>query len=187
MSRRIAVLAVQGAFIEHEKMLDTLNCGHFEIRQKKDLEKDFDGLIIPGGESTVQGKLIKDLGIFEPLKECIDNGIPVFGTCAGLILLADKIENDNARYFGSMPMTVRRNAYGRQLGSFFTESDFDGRNIPMTFIRAPYISDAGDCEILSEVDGKIVAARYKNQLAVAFHPELNDDPTVHNFFIDMIK
>lgn len=187
MSKRIAVLALQGAFAEHEKMLEQLGCEHFEIRQKRDMEKSFDGLIIPGGESTVQGKLIKDLGLFEPLKEHIESGTPVFGTCAGLILLADKIENDTARYFGTMPMTVRRNAYGRQLGSFFTESSFDGKTIPMTFIRAPYISGAVDCEILSEVDGKIVAALYKNQLAVAFHPELNDDFTVHKCFIDMIK
>lgn len=187
MEKRIAILAVQGAFVEHEKMLEGLGCKYFEIRQKKDLEKSFDGLIIPGGESTVQGKLIKDLGLFEPLKECIDCGVPVFGTCAGLILLADKIEYDNARYFGTMPMTVRRNAYGRQLGSFFTESNFNGTTIPMTFIRAPYISDACDCDILSEVNGKIVAARFNKQLAVAFHPELNDDYTIHKYFINMIE
>lgn len=187
MSRRIAVLALQGAFAEHEKMLDTLGAEHFEIRQKSDLEKHFDGLIIPGGESTVQGKLLKDLGLFEPIKKRIENGLPVFGTCAGMILLAENIDNDENRYFAAMPMKVKRNAYGRQLGSFYTESEFDGKTIPMTFIRAPYISDAGSCKILSVVDGKAVAARYKNLLAVAFHPELNDDLTVHKYFLEMVS
>ena len=91
----IAVLALQGAFIEHEKILSKLSVSTIEIRQQKDLEKDFDGLIIPGGESTVQGKLLKELGLFEPLKKMIENGLPVFGTCAGLLLLADKINNDD--------------------------------------------------------------------------------------------
>jgi 5'-phosphate synthase pdxT subunit len=103
-----------------------------------------------------------------------------------MILLADKIDNDSRSYFGTMPMTVRRNAYGRQLGSFFTEAEFNGTKIPMTFIRAPYISEIGQAECLATVDGKAVAAKYKNQLATAFHPELNDDLTVMEYFLKMV-
>ena len=185
----IAVLALQGAFIEHEQMLSRLGVSSFEIRQKKDLETPFDGLIIPGGESTVQGKLMRELGLFEPLRERIEAGLPVFGTCAGLLLLAKKIENDERLHFATMDICAVRNAYGRQLGSFYTESEFSGiGKIPMTFIRAPYISEvSGDTQILASVDGKIVAARQKNQLVTAFHPELNEDTSVHRYFLDMIK
>lgn len=185
----IAVLALQGAFIEHEQMLSRLGVSSFEIRQKKDLETPFDGLIIPGGESTVQGKLMRELELFEPLKERIEAGLPVFGTCAGLLLLAKKIENDERLHFATMDICAVRNAYGRQLGSFYTESEFSGiGKIPMTFIRAPYISEvSGDTQILASVDGKIVAARQKNQLVTAFHPELNEDTSVHRYFLDMIK
>lgn len=185
----IAVLALQGAFIEHEQMLSRLGVSSFEIRQKKDLETPFDGLIIPGGESTVQGKLMRELGLFEPLRERIEAGLPVFGTCAGLLLLAKKIENDERLHFATMDICSVRNAYGRQLGSFYTESEFSGiGKIPMTFIRAPYISEvSGDTQILASVDGKIVAARQKDQLVTAFHPELNDDTSVHRYFLDMIK
>ena len=185
----IAVLALQGVFIEHEQMLSRLGVSSFEIRQKKDLETPFDGLIIPGGESTVQGKLMRELGLFEPLRERIEAGLPVFGTCAGLLLLAKKIENDERLHFATMDICAVRNAYGRQLGSFYTESDFSGiGKIPMTFIRAPYISEvSGDTQILASVDGKIVAARQKDQLVTAFHPELNDDTSVHRYFLDMIK
>ena len=185
----IAVLALQGAFIEHEQMLSRLGVSSFEIRQKKDLEAPFDGLIIPGGESTVQGKLMRELELFEPLRERIEAGLPVFGTCAGLLLLAKKIENDERLHFATMDICAVRNAYGRQLGSFYTESEFSGiGKIPMTFIRAPYISEvSGDTQILASVDGKIVAARQKDQLVTAFHPELNDDTSVHRYFLDMIK
>ena len=185
----IAVLALQGAFIEHEQMLSRLGVSSFEIRQKKDLETPFDGLIIPGGESTVQGKLMRELGLFEPLRERIEAGLPVFGTCAGLLLLAKKIENDERLHFATMDICAVRNAYGRQLGSFYTESEFSGiGKIPMTFIRAPYISEvSGDTQILASVDGKIVAARQKDQLVTAFHPALNDDTSVHRYFLDMIK
>lgn len=185
----IAVLALQGAFIEHEQMLNLLGASCFEIRQKKDLEKPFDGLIIPGGESTVQGKLLKDLDLFEPLKKKIESGLPVFGTCAGLLLLADKIENDNRKYFATMKISAKRNAYGRQLGSFYCESDFAGLGkIPMTFIRAPYIETADPAvSVLAKVDGKIVAARQENQLVTSFHPELNDNLSVHRLFLDMVR
>ena len=186
---QIAVLALQGAFIEHEKMLERLGVSYIEIRQKRDLNFTYDGLIIPGGESTVQGKLMRELELFEPIKDQIENGLPVFGTCAGLLLLAKKIENDDRRHFATMDITAVRNAYGRQLGSFYTESEFKGSGtIPMTFIRAPYISNVSEnAEVLAIVDKKIVAAKQKNQLVTAFHPELNDNLSVHNYFLNMVK
>lgn len=184
----VAVLAVQGAFIEHEKMLQKLGVTTFEIRQAKDLEQDFDGLILPGGESTVQGKLLRELGLFEPLKDKIQNGLPVMGTCAGLILLAKNLAEDDTVHFGTMPVTVRRNAYGRQLGSFHTEEEMKGVGlIPMTFIRAPYIQNAEDgVQILSTVNSNVVAARYRNQLGLSFHPEVTGDTRVHEYFLNMI-
>ena len=186
---QIAVLALQGAFIEHEQMLSKLGVSTVEIRQKRDLECNYDGLIIPGGESTVQGKLMRELDLFDTIKEQIEGGLPVFGTCAGLLLLAKTIENDNRRHFATMDITAVRNAYGRQLGSFYTEAEFKGMGkIPMTFIRAPYIGSVeGEVEVLSTVDKKIVAARQKNQLVTAFHPELNEDLSVHRYFLEMVK
>ena len=185
---RIGVLAVQGAFAEHRQILEKLGVETFEIRQLRDLEQDFDGLVLPGGESTVQGKLLHDLGLFEPLRERIESGFPTFGTCAGLILLADKLSNDSHTYFGTLPVTVERNAYGRQLGSFYTEENFEGiGKIPMTFIRAPLIQRASkDVQILATVQNQIVAVQYKNQLAISFHPELNSDLSVHKYFVKNI-
>lgn len=184
----VAVLAVQGAFIEHVRMLERLGVTCIELRKKEDLQTDFGGLVLPGGESTVQGKLLKELGMFDILQEKIEKGLPVLATCAGMILLAEHLSNDTHTWFQTLPVTVRRNAYGRQLGSFFTEADCAGiGRIPMTFIRAPYIEAAGqETEVLAEVDGKIVAVRYKNQLAAAFHPELNDDTRMHEAFLHMI-
>jgi 5'-phosphate synthase pdxT subunit len=185
----IGVLAVQGAFIEHEQILSKLGVSSFEIRQKGDLKKELDAIIIPGGESTVQGKLLRELDMYDDIKHMIENSLPVFGTCAGLLLLADRIENDNRAYFQTMDITAVRNAYGRQLGSFYAENEFKGiGKVPMTFIRAPYIKSVGEnVEILAEVDGKIVAAREGNQLVTAFHPELNDNLNIHDYFINMIK
>lgn len=185
---KIGILAVQGAFIEHEKMLTGLGCECVELRQKTDL-CSLDGLILPGGESTVQGKLLHELAMFEPLKEMILGGTPVLATCAGLILLAEKISNDPNVYFGTMPVTVKRNAYGRQLGSFTCSSDLgDFKDVTMTFIRAPYIEKADESvSVLATVDEKIVAARYKNQLGLAFHPELGSDTRTHEYFLKMVK
>ena len=186
---QIAVLAVQGAFIEHEQMLSRLGVESFELRQKSDLDKPFDGLIIPGGESTVQGKLIRELDMFDTLKSRISGGLPVFGTCAGLLLLAGQIRNDGRRHLATMDIVAVRNAYGRQLGSFFTEAVFDGiGKIPMTFIRAPYIESVGEgVQALATVDGHIVAARQGNQLVTAFHPELHADTRVHRYFLEMAR
>ena len=156
-------------------------------KRQEDLEQDFDGLVLPGGESTVQSRLLKELSMFEPLTEKIEEGLPVLATCAGLILLAQNVSNDEKRGFATLPVTVKRNAYGRQLGSFHTDAEFDGLGqVPMTFIRAPYIAQAGEgVEILAEVDGKIVAARQGRQLVTAFHPELDGDTRIHEYFLNM--
>ena len=182
----VAVLALQGAFLEHEQMLKKLGADYFEIRQKKDLDRLFDALILPGGESTVMRKLLLELDIYDALKEKILSGLPVFGTCAGLILLADEVEA-GVPCFSTMNITAKRNAYGRQLGSFHTDAEFDGLGqVPMTFIRAPYIAQAREgVEILAEVDGKIAAARQGRQLVTAFHPELDGDTRIHEYFLNM--
>ena len=184
----VAVLALQGAFLEHEKMLEKLGADWFEIRQPRDLDRPFDGLILPGGESTTMGKLLRDLDLYEPLRAKIQGGLPVYGTCAGLILLAETVDG-GVPCFATMDIAVKRNAYGRQLGSFYTEAEFQGLGkIPMTFIRAPYIAAAGPkAQVLAEVDGRIVAARQGNQLVTAFHPELSDDLSVHQYFLDMLQ
>lgn len=185
---RIAVLALQGAFAEHRQKLAQLGVDSFEVRQLKDWNQPKDGLIIPGGESTTQAKLLNELGLMEPVKEAIAAGLPVYGTCAGLILLAKKIEGEPSQRIASMDITALRNAYGRQLGSFYIEAPMKGiqGNIPMTFIRAPYIKEVwGDAEVLAEVDGKIVAARQGNQLVTAFHPELNESLEIHKYFLGM--
>lgn len=185
---RIAVLAVQGAFLEHEKMLRHLGTDYFEIRKKEDFNQPFDGLILPGGESSTIGKLLHDLDLFDTLKRKILSGLPVFGTCAGMILLAENLTNDESRHFATMHISVKRNAYGRQLGSFATEGTFDGENIPMVFIRAPYIETINDSvQALSAVDGHIVAAREGNQLVTSFHPELTDNTKVHEYFLNIVK
>ena len=173
---KIGILAVQGAFIEHRKMLESLGCECVELRQKSDICY-LDGLVLPGGESTV------------PLKEKIESGLPTFGTCAGLILLAEELSNDPNVYFGTLPVTVRRNAYGRQLGSFRADEAFGGfPSFSMTFIRAPYIEKAGKgVDVLAKVDGNIVAVRYKNMLGLSFHPEMGNDTRIHEYFLDIVR
>lgn len=185
---RIAVLALQGAFREHLDILQRLDVEVAEIRQARDFDQEFDGVVIPGGESTVMAKLLMDLELYEPLKSKISDGLPAFGTCAGLILLASKLSPDsNQRVLKAMDTTAVRNAYGRQLGSFSTHGDFNQQKVPMVFIRAPYISEySEDVEVLSRVDGKVVAARQGNVLATAFHPELTDDLTVHQYFLSLV-
>ena len=183
---KVAVLAVQGAFEEHEKVLQELGAQTIQLRQAKDLEDSFDALVLPGGESTVMRKLLLELDIYDALKEKILSGLPVFGTCAGLILLADEVEA-GVPCFGTMNITAKRNAYGRQLGSFhYAEGEFVGiGTFPMEFIRAPYVESVSDgVEVLAEVDGRIVGVRYGKQLAVAFHPELGGDHRIHQWFLE---
>lgn len=186
---KIGVLALQGAFIEHEIMLSKLGVTVCEIRRLSQFTDDIDGLVLPGGESTVQGKLLHEVGLFEPIKTAIEKGMPVFGTCAGMILLAKKICGDETVHLGVLNATVKRNAYGRQLSSFVTEGDFKGiGKVPMTFIRAPYFESVDDgAEVLSTIGGNIVAVRQNNILATSFHPECTDDLRVHEYFINMVK
>ena len=200
---QIGVLAVQGAFIEHEYILQSLGAEVFEIRQLRDLDRPLDGLVLPGGESTVQGKLLRDLGLFEPLKKKIQEGLPVLATCAGAILLAEKIVGENKVHFATLPAIIRRNAYGRQLGSFFIENEVAHvGKVPQTFIRAPYFESVGNgVEILSRTSStnitsganveaanaaQIVAVKYRNQIALSFHPELNSDTSIHRYFLKLV-
>ena len=180
---RIAILALQGAFAEHARMMQKIGAETVEVRQAADWEQPKDGLIIPGGESTVMLKLLHELNLFEPIKRDIEQGLPVYGTCAGLILLSKEVDNANSSYdrFATMNIHTCRNAYGRQMGSFATTA-------PMNFIRAPYIESAGEgVEILAEVDGHIVAAQQGNQLVTAFHPELGQDTRVHEYFSHLVS
>jgi 5'-phosphate synthase pdxT subunit len=186
---KIGILAVQGAFEEHRQMLEALGASCVELRQKSDIG-DMDGLVLPGGESTVQGQLLRELDMFDTLKEKIKEGLPVLATCAGLILLSENLSNDNNVYFGTLPVTTRRNAYGRQLGSFQATENIKGiGDFTMTFIRAPYIESVNspDVDVLATCDNKIVAVRYKNQLGLTFHPELNDDCRIHKYFLEIVK
>ncbi|WP_434797302.1 pyridoxal 5'-phosphate synthase glutaminase subunit PdxT [Terrisporobacter vanillatitrophus] len=186
---KIGVLAMQGAYEEHISILKSLNVDTIEIRNKEDL-KNIDGLIIPGGESTTMGKLIRNLDIYNELKEKIESGLPVWGTCAGMILLAKSIYEDDTKHLATMDIEVRRNAYGRQLGSFHTKSTIKeiGDDIHMVFIRAPYIESVGDkVEVLSVVDKNIVEAKEDNMFVTSFHPELTEDNRVHKYFVDMVK
>ncbi len=187
---KIGILALQGAFEEHEQALKALGVETVQIRNRQDWEAniDLDGLILPGGESTVMGKLLHDLDLFEPIKTKINEGLPVFGTCAGLILLAKTIVGDQTKHLASMDISVARNAYGRQLGSFVTNADFKGiGEIPMVFIRGPIIETVGpEVEVLSQVKEAIVAAKEKNMLVTSFHPELTGDERVHAYFLEMV-
>ena len=184
----IGVLALQGAFREHIISLERLGVKAKEIRCLSDLS-NIDGIILPGGESTVQGKLLRELNMLEPLKDMVLSGMPVLATCAGLILLSEKIENDDNIYLSTLPVTVKRNAYGRQLGSFIANGkvgDFD--NFEMVFIRAPYITSVdSEVEVLSRYDDKITGVRHKNQIALSFHPEMTNDLRLHELFLKLTK
>ncbi|MBU5336238.1 pyridoxal 5'-phosphate synthase glutaminase subunit PdxT [Intestinibacter bartlettii] len=185
---KIGVLAMQGAYREHLKILSSLGVDTIDVRYEEDID-DIDGLIIPGGESTTMGKLIKALGLFDKLKTRIEDNMPVWGTCAGMILLAKNIVNEDYNHLAVMDINVVRNAYGRQLGSFETKAPVKdiGEDIDMVFIRAPYIESVGkNVEVLSTVDGNIVAAQEENMLVTSFHPELTDDFRLHKYFINIV-
>ncbi|MCQ2213494.1 MAG: pyridoxal 5'-phosphate synthase glutaminase subunit PdxT [Bacteroidaceae bacterium] len=177
---KIAILALQGAFAEHQQMLHKLGVETFLVRNLADWQQQKDGLIIPGGESTAMTRIMHDQRMWQPLQDAIREGLPVFGTCAGMIML-------DRNHLATMDMEVKRNAYGRQLGSFYTESAFaDMVDVKMPFIRAPYIEEVGEgVEVLSVLDGHIIAARQGRQLVTSFHPELTDDTRVHEYFLNM--
>ncbi|HEM60878.1 MAG TPA: pyridoxal 5'-phosphate synthase glutaminase subunit PdxT [Chloroflexi bacterium] len=195
----VGVLALQGAFIEHVKMLRSLGVGAVEVRLPQEME-GLSGLIIPGGESTTVGKLATTYGLVELLKEMGNQGKAIWGTCAGLIFLARRVEGIEQPLLGLMDVTVRRNAFGRQVDSFETELPIpaldavskpkeQGLPFPAVFIRAPSIESVGEgVEVLSRLDGEtIVAARQGNLLATAFHPELTNDTRLHRYFLAMIE
>jgi pyridoxal 5'-phosphate synthase pdxT subunit len=175
----IGVLALQGGFEAHSKSLARLGVQAREVRTPDDLE-GLDALVIPGGESTTIGLGVEREGLAEPLAEFVRSGRPVLGTCAGMIML-------DREHLGLLDITVRRNAFGRQLASFEAELDFDGERLHAVFIRAPWVEDAGDeVEVLAEVDGHPVAVRQGNILAVAFHPELTDERRLHQWLVDRV-
>jgi 5'-phosphate synthase pdxT subunit len=175
----VGVLALQGGFEAHSKSLARLGVDVREVRTPEDLE-GLDGLVIPGGESTTIGLGVEREGLAEPLAEFVQSGRPVLGTCAGMIML-------DREHLGLLDISVRRNAFGRQLASFEAELDFDGEPMHAVFIRAPWVEEAGgEVEVLAEVDGHPVAVRQGNILAVAFHPELTDEGRLHQWLVDRV-
>lgn len=188
---RIGVLALQGAFIEHISVLETLAVEAVAVRLPRELEK-LDGLIIPGGESTTIGKLMDSFKLREPLAALARDSFPVFGTCAGMILLSRKAPTLPTEPLEAIDLEVKRNAFGRQVDSFQTDVDIPALGpepFHAVFIRAPYIEKAGPAvEILARLpDGVIVAAREKNILVSAFHPELTPDTRFHRYFLDIVE
>lgn len=183
---KIGVLGIQGAFREHLDILTQMNIPCQLVKTKEALEQ-VDALILPGGESTVMGKFLSKEGLDHAIVHRVTNGMPIWGTCAGLILLAKEVE-DNPSYLKLMDIEVKRNAYGRQLGSFVTEDYFSDMKIPMVFIRGPIIKGVEDkVQILSRVNNEVVAARQNHILVTSFHPELTKDFSVHKYFIKMCQ
>ncbi|MGO5074707.1 pyridoxal 5'-phosphate synthase glutaminase subunit PdxT [Clostridium sporogenes] len=185
---KVGVLDLQGSVAEHMKILEKIeNVEPVRVKYKEDLD-DIQGIILPGGESTTLGKLLKDFNIYDTLKEKIEKGLPVWGTCAGMILLAKDIQGQKESYFKVIDIKVKRNAYGSQLNSFSTEEmleDIDKEPVELVFIRAPYITNVGsNVTILKRVRKNIVAAKEKNVLVTSFHPELTEDTRFHKYFID---
>jgi 5'-phosphate synthase pdxT subunit len=189
----VGVLALQGDFREHIQAIQA--CGHeaLEVRRVSELEK-CQALILPGGESTTIALLAKNYGLIEPLRERISQGMPTYGSCAGMILLADRILDGvkGQETFGGIDMTVRRNAFGRQVDSFESELDFAGHQLRAVFIRAPWVEDIGsEVEVISSVQiptGEMhpVAVRQKHLMATSFHPELTRELAVHHYVFDEV-
>lgn len=188
MARCVGVLALQGAFREHVAAVSRLGVAAREVRQLKDMD-GIDAMIIPGGESTTMGKLLNEWQMLQPLRERIEQGMPVYGSCAGLILLCRVIENSDQPRLGVLDATVRRNAFGRQVDSFETDLTMPAigpEPVPAVFIRAPVITGVGPgVKVLAEVKGQAVAVRQNNILATSFHPELTPDTRLHGYFLGM--
>lgn len=195
-SPSIGVFALQGDVREHLRVLGDLGIPAFTVRRPEELER-CDALVLPGGESTTMYKLARSFELFEPLVERIRGGMPAFGTCAGMIMLADRIEDGIAgqETLGGLDITVRRNAFGRQVDSFEGDIAFDGFGEPVhaVFIRAPWVESLGSgvqplATIPSgEAAGRIVAVRQGNLMATSFHPEVEDDDRIHRYFVDLVK
>ncbi|MFL6154752.1 MAG: pyridoxal 5'-phosphate synthase glutaminase subunit PdxT [Marmoricola sp.] len=191
----IGVFALQGDVREHLSVLDDLGAHAIGVRRPAELEA-CDGLVIPGGESTTMAKLARTFELFEPLQKRIRGGMPTFGTCAGMIMLADRIEGGTSdqETLGGLDITVRRNAFGRQVDSFEGDLDFAGldQRVHAVFIRAPWVEQAGPAiEVLARVPGgeaagRIVAVRQGHLMATSFHPEVDGDGRVHRVFVDLV-
>jgi 5'-phosphate synthase pdxT subunit len=189
----VGVLALQGDVREHRTMLEALGARVIEVRRPAELDS-VDGLVLPGGESTTIDKLLRAFGLFDRLRQRIADGLPVLGTCAGMILLADRIEGatHDQRTLGGLPVTVRRNAFGRQVDSAEVALTWlpDGRPMHGTFIRAPWVEEWGDdVEVLAldpDHGGRVVAIRYRSIVATAFHPELSGETRVHELFLSLV-
>ncbi len=187
--KKIGVLALQGAFKEHVQILEKLGHDVVEVRKAEQLE-NLDGIILPGGESTTMGKLLVDFAIKDVLAQKIREGLPVWGTCAGMILLANELDGTDDVHLKVMDIKVRRNAYGRQLDSFVTHDRIEGVSdepVPLVFIRAPYIVEMNEkVDLIHKVNGDVVAVRQGNMLATSFHPELTENTKFHEYFVGMI-
>ena len=186
---KVGVLAVQGDFAAHAQMLESLGAETIEVRRVADLES-CDALVLPGGESTTQLQFLQEEGLFEAIKRFAENRQPIFGTCAGAILLAKTVQHPAQESLGLLDMTVTCNAYGRQMASdvFFGSSKLGQTPMEMVFIRAPIIEKAGpEVEVLAEYGGKPVLVQKGNLLAATFHPELTSDSTVHRHFLKMMS
>lgn len=186
--KKVGVLSLQGSTIEHAKMIESCGCEAVYVKSCEDMNR-IDGLILPGGESTVLGKLLIEQGLMHPLREKISNGLPVYGTCAGMILLAKEIENDCVKHLALMDILVRRNAYGSQQHSFVATQLLRGmtlKEVPLVFVRAPFIVKANHAVKTWDYEGKTIAARQKNMFVTSFHPELTDYKDVHEYFISML-
>lgn len=185
---KIGILGFQGAVIEHQRHIEKIGHEAIIVRYPEQLA-ELDGMILPGGESTTIGKLLNRTGMMDPLRERIREGLPVWGTCAGMILLAKELENDPVRHLAVMDITVKRNAYGTQIDSFDVNVEIpevSTGEIPLVFIRAPYITSVGEgVKVISRIDGHIVAARENNMLVTSFHPELTDCSAFHRYFAEM--
>jgi 5'-phosphate synthase pdxT subunit len=186
---KVGILALQGAVREHAAAVAELGAHPVEVRTPEDLA-GVDGLILPGGESTTMSLLLESSGLYDPVAERLAEGMPAFGTCAGMILLSSDVLDGrpDQRFFGAIDLTVRRNAFGRQVDSFETALDVEGlaagEPFDAVFIRAPFVERAGDdVEVLATVDGHPVLCRSGNVLVSAFHPELSDDLRVHELFL----
>jgi 5'-phosphate synthase pdxT subunit len=188
----IGVLAVQGDVREHVRVLTALGAQAHGVRRPTELT-GLDGLVIPGGESTTMDKLVRAFDLFVPLRELIAGGLPVYGSCAGMIMLADRIAGGrpDQQTLGGLDITVRRNAFGRQVDSFEEDIAFAGLTGPpvrAVFIRAPWVEEVGDgVEVLARATGKIVAVRQGSLLATSFHPEVTGDTRVHELFVEMCE
>jgi len=187
----VGVLAMQGAYREHLRALEAVGARTRLVRTREDLQ-DLDGLVIPGGESTTMQILLERMGLLEAVRQAVLGGLPSLGTCAGMILLASRITDGRAgqRGFGALDIAVRRNGYGRQVDSFEAELDvagLEGGSFPGVFIRAPMVEDAGSAEVLASHDGRPVAVRQGNVMALAFHPELSSDLRLHREFLKLVR